>query len=71
MILEYFPPRQRRAVQRQVNELTGLADRDLRALIKRAKSRSVIVAQNLDRATAEQMRQKLEAVGATILVVLR
>jgi ribosomal protein L7/L12 len=71
VILEYFPPRQRRAVQRQVNALTGIADRDLRALIKRAKSRPVVVAQNLDRASAEQMRQTLEAAGATILVVLR
>jgi ribosomal protein L7/L12 len=71
VILEYFPPRQRRAVQRQLGELMGLADRDLRSLIKRAKSRPVRIAHNLDRAQAEQMRQTLEAAGATVLVVLR
>ncbi|KAM3096090.1 ribosomal protein L7/L12 [Phormidesmis sp. 146-12] len=69
VIVEYVADSNRRSVIQVIHELTGLDWKNVKTGIKR--NCPWTIAQNVNKETADQMRGKLEAAGAKVLVVLR
>lgn len=70
VILEFVPTDRQRQVVKAIHDLTGLDWPKAKALVKRLPE-PVIVCRSVPRSVAEQYRQKLEAAGADVLVVLK
>ena len=71
VVLEYVPPRTRRDVMRVIQELTGLDEKPAKRVIKGSRASPILIAENVAKPTADQFRRQLEAVGASVLIVLR
>jgi ribosomal protein L7/L12 len=71
VVLEFFPDQNKRAVVKVLKDVLGLGWLAAKGVAKQVRSRPVAIAQNVNRATAETLRQELEAVGARVLIVLR
>ncbi len=69
VVLEYVADSNRRSAIQVIYELTGLDWKNIKTSVKR--NCPWTIAQNVNKATADQFRVKLEAVGAKVLVVLR
>ncbi|MGV0025689.1 ribosomal protein L7/L12 [Phormidesmis priestleyi] len=69
VVLDYVAHSNRRSVVQVIHELTGLDWKTVKTSVKR--NLPWTIAQNVNKATADQIRVKLEAVGARVLVVLR
>jgi ribosomal protein L7/L12 len=71
VVLEYVPPRTRQDVMRIIQQLTGLDEKPVKRVIKGSRASPIMIAENVTRSTADQFRRQLEAVGASVLIVLR
>jgi ribosomal protein L7/L12 len=71
VVLEYVPPRTRQDVIRVIQQLTGLDEKPVKRVIKGSRASPIMIAENVTRSTADQFRRQLEAVGASVLIVLR
>lgn len=71
VVLEFFPDQSRRDVVKAIHDLMGVEWDAAKDIAKQVKTRPMAIAQNVNRATAEDFRQQLETVGARILIVLR
>ncbi|MBC7825792.1 MAG: ribosomal protein L7/L12 [Candidatus Parcubacteria bacterium] len=71
VVLEYVPPRTRQDVMRVIQQLTGLDEKPVKRVIKGSRASPIMIAENVTRSTADQFRRQLEAVGASVLIVLR
>jgi ribosomal protein L7/L12 len=71
VVLEYVPPRTRQDVMRVIQQLTGLDEKPVKRVIKGSRASPIMIAENVTRLTADQFRRQLEAVGASVLIVLR
>jgi ribosomal protein L7/L12 len=69
VVLEYVAESNRRNVIQVIHELTGLDWKNIKTGVKR--NRPWTIAQNVNKGTADQIRSKLETVGAKVLLVLR
>jgi ribosomal protein L7/L12 len=69
VVLEYVEDSNRRSVIQAIHELTGLDWKKIKTGVKR--NRPWTIAQNVNKEVAAQIRGKLEAVGAKVLVVLK
>lgn len=67
VILEAFPLNRKRQVRRILKELTGLSWREIKAMIQKIPAP---LAEGVTKTRAEVFRSKLEAIGATITLVL-
>ncbi|PSB22185.1 hypothetical protein C7B65_01915 [Phormidesmis priestleyi ULC007] len=71
VVLEYVPPRTRQDVVRVIQQLTGLDEKPAKRVIKGSRASPILIAENVAKPTADQFRRQLEAVGASVLIVLR
>ena len=71
VVLEYVPPRTRKEVMGVIQNLTGLDEKQIRQVIKGSRASPITIAENVTISTADQFRRQLEAVGASVLIVLR
>ncbi|UBF29676.1 ribosomal protein L7/L12 [Kovacikia minuta CCNUW1] len=69
VVLAWVPPNQRRLVVREIRQMKSLEWRQAKALIKQLP-KPVTIEQQVSKATAEKFRQRLEALGAEVLVIL-
>jgi ribosomal protein L7/L12 len=69
VVLAWVPPSKRRLVVREIRALKSLEWRQAKALVKQLP-KPVTIQQQVPKATAEEFRQRLEALGAEVLVIL-
>jgi hypothetical protein len=71
VILQDYPGRQRQAVETAILRLTDLPELQVREVMQQAKKRPVAIANGVSQVVAEDLRERLEGLGATVLVILR
>ncbi|MCY7321306.1 MAG: hypothetical protein LH660_05770 [Phormidesmis sp. CAN_BIN36] len=71
VVLEYVPPRTRRDVTGTIQTITGWDERQTKRVIRSSRASPITIAENVTISTADQFRRQLEAVGASVLIVLR
>ncbi len=71
VVLEYVPPRTRKEVMSVIQTLTGWDEKQTKQVIKGSRASPITIAENITMSTANQFRRQLEAVGASVLIVLR
>jgi ribosomal protein L7/L12 len=71
VILQDYPGRQRQAVETAILRLTDLPELRVREVTQQAKKRPVAIANGVSQVVAEDLRERLEGLGATVLVILQ
>jgi ribosomal protein L7/L12 len=71
VILQDYPGRQRQAVETAILRLTDLSEMRVREVIQQSKKRPVAIANGVSQVAAEDLRERLEGLGATVLVILQ
>jgi ribosomal protein L7/L12 len=71
VILQDYPTRQRQAIAAAILRLSDLSDSQVKEAVRNAKKRPVAIAQGFSQVAAEGLRERLEELGATVLVILR
>lgn len=69
VVLDHVPPSQRREVVRALKTLLNISWDDAKSLVKQLPT-PVTIGQQLSKTEAEAYRQRLEALGASVLLVL-
>jgi hypothetical protein len=71
VILQDYPGRQRQAVETAILRLTDLPEMRVREVMQQSKKRPVAIANGVSQVVAEDLRERLEGLGATVLVILQ
>jgi hypothetical protein len=71
VVLQDYPGRQRQAVETAILRLSDLSEVQVRELMRRSRKRPVAIANGVSQVVAEDLRDRLEGLGATVLVILR
>jgi hypothetical protein len=71
VVLQDYPRRQRQAVETAILRLSDLPEARVREVMQQAQRRPVAIANGVNQVVAEDLRERLEGLGATVLVILR
>jgi hypothetical protein len=71
VVLQDYPRRQRQAVETAILRLSDLPEARIRDVMQQAQRRPVAIANGVNQVVAEDLRERLEGLGATVLVILR
>ena len=70
VILDFVAPKDRREVVRELKQLLNISWDEAKDIVKKSLSEPTTICPNLAKTEAETYRRRLEAVGASVLVVL-
>ncbi|MBE9031584.1 hypothetical protein IQ266_17770 [filamentous cyanobacterium LEGE 11480] len=71
VVLQDYPARQRQAIAAAITQLSDLSDFQVKESMRQAKKRPTAIANGVSQTVAESLRERLEGLGATVLVILR
>jgi hypothetical protein len=71
VILQDYPARQRQAVETAILRLSDLSSAQVKTVMRQSKQRPVAIANGVSQVAAADLRERLEGLGATVLVILR
>jgi hypothetical protein len=71
VVLQDYPTRQRQAVETAILRLTDLPEARVKEVLRQAQKRPVAIANGVGQVVAEDLRERLEGLGATVLVILQ